>query len=39
MYHKTNFFKVVSQAKGFKLNFSESALETDLEIGSNSFQN
>ena len=33
MYHKTDFFEVVSQAKRFKLNFSESALKTDLENG------
>jgi hypothetical protein len=33
MYHKTDFFEVVPQAKGFKLNFSESALKTDLENG------
>ena len=31
MHHKTDFFDVVSQAKGFKLNFSESALKTDVE--------
>jgi hypothetical protein len=33
MYHKTDFFEVVPQDKGFKPNFSESALKTDLENG------
>ena len=31
MYHKTDFFDVASQAKEFELNFSESALKTDVE--------
>ncbi len=35
MHHKTDFLEIVSQAKGFKLVFSESALKTDLE---NEFQ-
>ena len=33
MCHKTDFFEVVSQVKEFELNFSESALKTDLENG------
>ena len=33
LYYKTDFFGVMSQAKGFKLIFSESALKTDLENG------
>ena len=33
IYHKTDFFGVVAQAKGFKVIFSESALKTVLENG------
>jgi len=33
IYHKTDFFKVVSQAISFKQIFSESAFKTDLEDG------
>jgi hypothetical protein len=31
IYQKTDFFGIISQARGFTLNFSESALKTDLE--------
>ena len=33
MHHVSDFSEVVSQAEGFELDFSESALKTDLEDG------
>jgi hypothetical protein len=37
MHHVSDFPEVVSQVEGFELDFSESALKTDLDDGSSSF--